>query len=175
MILFNNVIYVTKIASQNCHFVSDITIRCLFQFGTQEYTNVNTYRSVVLPAVLCDTKLGVSYWGSNINWRFLRMECRVLRLIGEPWRRALTARYCIVESFMVCIIQVTKSRKIKWWGGVLWQVWRQDVHAGFCGETWGIDGMKVPTLIFKKWDGVGTWTGLFWLRIETSGGLLWAH
>jgi len=31
--------------------------------------------------------------------------------------RALTARYCIVESFMVCIIQVTKSRRIKWWEG----------------------------------------------------------
>jgi hypothetical protein len=39
-------------------------------------------------------------------------------------------------------------------------------------EELGIDGTIIFILIFKKWDGVGAWTGLIWLRIETGGGLL---
>ena len=35
----------------------------------------------------------------------------------------------------------------------------------------GLDGRKILRWIFRKWD-VGVWTGLGWLRIETSGGHL---
>jgi hypothetical protein len=34
-----------------------------------------------------------------------------------------------------------------------------------------INGRIILKLIFRKWDG-GTWTGLIWLWIGTSGGLL---
>jgi hypothetical protein len=35
----------------------------------------------------------------------------------------------------------------------------------------GVDGRIILQWIFRKWD-VGVWTGLGWLRIETSGGHL---
>jgi hypothetical protein len=35
----------------------------------------------------------------------------------------------------------------------------------------GVDWMIILQWIFKKWD-VKVWTGLFWLRIGTSDGLL---
>jgi len=35
----------------------------------------------------------------------------------------------------------------------------------------GVDGRIILKRIFKKWDGEA-WSGLFWLRIGTDGGLL---
>jgi hypothetical protein len=40
--------------------------------------------------------------------------------------------------------------------------------------NWGdadVDGKIILRRIFRKWD-VGVWTGMSWLRIETSGGHL---
>jgi hypothetical protein len=34
-----------------------------------------------------------------------------------------------------------------------------------------VDGRVILRWIFRKWD-VGVWSGLRWLRIETSGGAL---
>jgi hypothetical protein len=33
-------------------------------------------------------------------------------------------------------------------------------------------GRMILKRIFKKWDGVGAWFGLIWLKRGTSGGLL---
>jgi hypothetical protein len=38
-------------------------------------------------------------------------------------------------------------------------------------EEPGVDGRIILRWIFRKW-GVGTWTGLIWLRIGTVGGRL---
>ena len=62
-----------------------------------------------------------------------------------------------------------------------WRVGRRLVHKAFWWESLktihtlkdlGVDGMMIMKLIFKKWD--GTWTGLIWFRIGTSGGYWWA-
>jgi len=60
-------------------------------------------------------------------------------------------------------------------------VWgRGQAYSGFrCGtmrerehlEEPCVDGRIILRWIFRKWD-VGLWTGLIWLRIVTSGGLL---
>jgi hypothetical protein len=49
-----------------------------------------------------------------------------------------------------------------WWGNLR--------ERGHWGDT-GINGRIILGWIFRKW-GVGVWTGLGWLRIETGGGQL---
>jgi hypothetical protein len=49
-----------------------------------------------------------------------------------------------------------------WWGDL-----REKGHL----EDLVSDGIIILKWIFKKWDGEA-WTGLIWLRIGTSGGLL---
>jgi hypothetical protein len=60
-----------------------------------------------------------------------------------------------------------------------WQVWgRGDVHRGF---WWGnlkerdhLEDLNVEIKIILKliFSGMGAWTGLIWVRIETGGGPL---
>jgi len=49
-----------------------------------------------------------------------------------------------------------------WWGNL-----RERDHL----EDPDLDGRKILSWIFRKWDG-GTWTGIIWLWIERGGLLL---
>jgi hypothetical protein len=51
--------------------------------------------------------------------------------------------------------------------GYWWENLRERAHWGDPGA----DGRIILRRIFRKW-GVGVWTGLSWLRIETGGGHL---
>jgi hypothetical protein len=76
------------------------------------------------------------------------------------------------------ILRVTKSR-MRWMGpvarmgrgeaciGFWWKNLRERYHWG----NRGVDGRIILRYIFRKW-GVGLWTGLGWLRMETGGGHL---
>ena len=71
------------------------------------------------------------------------------------------------------MIRVMKSR------GVMWHLWkRREIHAqwGIPKERdhlkdTGVDGRIMIQFVLNKLYG-RTWTGLLWLRIGTSGGLL---
>ena len=50
--------------------------------------------------------------------------------------------------------------------GFCWVNLREIDHA----EDTGIDERIILRWIFKKWNGVGTWNGLNWLRIGIGSG-----
>jgi hypothetical protein len=58
------------------------------------------------------------------------------------------------------IVRVIKSRRMRLAG-----------HVVRMGEERGVYGRIILGWLFRKWDG-GVWSGLGWLRIETSGGKL---
>jgi hypothetical protein len=52
--------------------------------------------------------------------------------------------------------------------GFLWESHKEREHR----EDLDVGGRIILRCMLEKWDGV-MWTGLIWLRIGTSGGLLW--
>ena len=113
-------------------------------------------------------------------------ENRVLRRIFGPktdkitgdWRKLhneeLNDLYCSPN-----IVQVIKSRRMRW-AGHLARMWeRGGVYSVLLGKSEGKRPLGRPRLRRKdiiKMDlqevGFGAWTGLTWLRIETSAGHL---
>jgi hypothetical protein len=74
------------------------------------------------------------------------------------------------------IVQVIKSRRIRWVGHVA-HMGRAEVYTGFQWvnlserdhlEDRDVDGKIILRWIFTKWD-VSAWTGSIWLRIGTGG------
>ena len=145
---------------------------------------IKIYRTIILPVVLhgCET------WSLTLREeRKLRVfENMVLRRLfglrrddvtGE-WRRLhneeLNDLYCSPY-----IVQVIKSRRMRWAGDVA----RMGEERGCIGSWWGnrrerdhwedigVDGWIKLGWISRRWD-VGIWTGLGWSRIETGGGRL---
>jgi hypothetical protein len=57
----------------------------------------------------------------------------------------------------------TSGAYVVWWGYL-----REIYHL----EELGVDGRILLQLIFKKYEGRRTWTGLIWLRMETNSVLL---
>ena len=141
-------------------------------------------RTVILPVVL----YGCETWSLTLREkRRLRVfENRVLRRIfgakrcevsGE-WRRQhndeLNDLYCSSN-----IVQVIKSRRMRWEGHVARMGERRSVNRVLVRKPEGKRPLGRPRRrgriifkwIFRKWD-VGVWTGLNWLRIGTGGGHL---
>ena len=77
------------------------------------------------------------------------------------------------------IVQVIKSRRMRWAGHVARMVEEREVYRVLVGnrregDHWGdlgVDGCIILGWISRRWD-VGIWTGLGWPRIETGGGRL---
>jgi hypothetical protein len=108
-------------------------------------------------------------------------ENRVLRRIFRPkrddatgeWRRLHNAELNDLYS-SPNIFGVIKSRRMRWAGHVT-LLGKTKVHTGFWwGDLREGDHLGDPDvdgrIILRS--GMGAWTGLRWLRIETGGGLL---
>jgi hypothetical protein len=109
--------------------------------------------------------------------RVLRIyRCKRDEVTGE-WRKLhieeLNDLYCLPT-----IVQVIKSRSIRWAGHIACVGERRGVYRVLVGKPGERDHLEDPGVdwrmigwIFRKWDG-GAWTRLIWLRIGTGGGHL---
>jgi hypothetical protein len=113
-------------------------------------------------------------------------ENRVLRRIFGPKREEVTGEWRKLHNEELHelysspnIVRLLKSIRMRWAGHVARMGRREACIAFWWGtlrerEHWGdpgVDGRIILGWIFRRW-GVGVWTGLGWLRIETSGGQL---
>ena len=131
---------------------------------------------------------GCETWSLTLRKeRRLRVfENRVLRRIFWPKRDEVTGEWRKLhnEELNVLysspnIVQVIKSRRIRWAGHVAPMGEGRGVYrvlGGTLGERdhWGepgLDGRIILRWIFRKWD-MGIWTESSWLRIGTGGGHL---
>jgi hypothetical protein len=147
-------------------------------------TKIRIYRTIILPVVL----YGCENWSVTLREeQILRVfENRVLRTIFGPKRDEVTQNWRRLHNEELDdlysspnIIQVIKSRRMRWAGHVA-SMGEKRVHTGFwwgdlregdhLGDP-GLGGRIILKWILKKWDGEA-WTGLSWLRIGTGARLL---
>jgi hypothetical protein len=131
---------------------------------------------------------GCETWSLTLREkRRLRVfENRVLRRIFGPKRDEETGEWRKLQNeefndlyFSPNILQVIKSRRMRWAGNVARIGERRGIYRVLVGKHEGKRPLGRPRrrwednikMNLQKWD-VGVWTGLSWLRIETGGGHL---
>jgi hypothetical protein len=126
-------------------------------------------------------RLGLSLWGMNIDWGFLRTECwgRYLDLKG---RKTDHRENFIMMNFTACILHRILLGWLNqggWGGRDMWHAWgRGEVFTGFWlggpvrdhWEVLGVGGRITLRLTLGRFGWMGR-TGFGWLRIESSGGI----
>jgi hypothetical protein len=143
-------------------------------------------KTIIFPVVL----YGCETWPLTLReeHRLRVFENRVLRRIFEPkrdevtggWRKLHNEELHNVHS-SPSIIRMIKSRRMRWAGHVAQIGDKRNAYRIFVrkpggkrplgrsrGRQVGNNKMYIREI---GWDGMG-WTGLIWLRIGTSGGLL---
>ena len=112
-------------------------------------------------------------------------ENRVLRRVFGPMRDEVTGEWRKLHNVELSdlyslpnIVQVVKSRKMRWAGHVAHMGEGRQVHRVLVGKPEGKRPLGRPR---RRWDDnikmdlweVGARTGWSWLRIGTGGGHLW--
>ena len=132
--------------------------------------------------------MGVKTWSLILREeRKLRVfKNRVLRRVFGPKRDEVTGEWRKLHNKELSdlyslpnIVQVVKSRIMRWEGHVARMGERRGVHRVLVGkperDNWGdpdVDGRIILRWLFRKWGGGVLGTGWSWLRIGTGGGRL---
>ena len=148
---------------------------------------IKIYRIIILPVVL----YGCETWSLTLReGRRLRVfENRVWRKVFGPKRDEVTGERRKLHNeelndlySLPNIVQVVKSRRMRWAGHVA----RMGEDRGVTGCWWGslrerghwgdqdVDRKTILIWTFRKLEGV-MGTGWSWLRIGTGGGHLWVR
>ena len=156
-----------------------------YQFGPESFIfqsaikNISTriLRTKIFPLLYSGVKLGLSHWGRNIGWGYLGIGCW-----GEYLDLRGTGGDSIMRSFVIRTlqndIQLIKSRRMSLTGhmasmGEKRRAYKVLVRKPEGNRRFGRpkyrlgDNIKMDLQEIK----VG-WSGLIWLRIRTSGGVL---
>ena len=151
----------------------------VFQFAIQNL-KIKIYRTIILP-VFC----GCETWSLALReeHRLRVFENRVLRRIFGPRRVEVTGEWRKLHNEELNdlysspnIVQVIKSRRMRWAGHVAHMGERRGIYRFLVGKPEGRRPLRRPRhrcedniKMALKEVGFGLWTGSNWLRIGTSG------
>jgi hypothetical protein len=143
---------------------------------------IRIYNTIILPVAL----YGCETWSPTLReeHRLSVVENRVLkRIFGRErdevtggWRKLHNEElYSLYSS--PSIIRMSRSRRLRWAGSVA-RMRRRGMHIGYSWESQKVryhwEDQDVGGRTILKWI-LESWVGLMWLRIGTSGGLLWTR
>jgi hypothetical protein len=168
-----------KSGNADCHSMQNILSSSYPKKG-----KIKIYRSLILPVVL----YGFETWSVTVSeeCRLSVFKNRMLSRILGPKRDEVTGERRRLHNHQLYdlysspnIIQVIKSRRMKWVGHVVHMGERRGADKVLVGKPEGKRPRGRPRprweeilkWFYKKLDGE-TWTGLIWLRVGTGGGLL---